>query len=120
MKLPPLFNFSGSPEFTTDGCSGYMTYLWGLFNKKPPWNHDCVHHDFSYWSAAHSRRVADAVLFRDIRGKGHPVWAWLIWLGVRLGGSQLFPFSWRWRYREPYLSVLKSIWRRDAPTKPTP
>lgn len=111
MKLPPLFNFRGTPSFTTDGCSGYMTWAWlKLFGRKPPWDGACVTHDSMYWwggiGTILSRRDADAFLFRAILGKGFRFWAWACWLGTRAGGSQYLPFSWRWRYREPYFKVI--------------
>lgn len=143
--LPKLFAIQGEPRFVTDGCSGYMTWLWRFaFGKDPPWQGGCVIHDWYYWSggspingraayqirrAAHnerlfnhdgggpkttspwhmrvfSRRDADAFLYRYVRDKGYRVWAWLIWIGVRFGGSQYYPFSWRWRYRHNYFDVL--------------
>lgn len=121
MKLPPLFALHGEPKFVTDGCSGYMTWAWSkIFGHKPPWDGGCVIHDWYYWSGGlcqcerpktcqkyhRTRREADAFLFNYVRRKGFPVWAWLMWLGVRLGGSQYLPFSWRWRYRERYRDVL--------------
>lgn len=125
MKLPKLFAFRGSPKFTTDGCSGYMTWLWlKVFGHVPPWNGVCVMHDAFYyfgggkmmiagkvwpqWSIPFTRRDADAYLFREIKRRGFTSWAWLCWLGTRAGGSQYLPFSWRWRYRENYFAVLVS------------
>lgn len=118
-KLPALFAFKGAPKFVTDGCSGYMTYLceW-LTGKPPPWNGGCVVHDRYYWTGGSplhlggkrvTRAQADAFLFDYIKGRGYVKWAWLCWIGVRLGGSQLLPFSWRWRYRERYLDVVRSL-----------
>lgn len=137
MKLPALFAIQGSPKFVTDGCSGYMTWMWNFaFGKDPPWQGGCVIHDWYYYTggspingraayqirrlggvdvrAAHpwhmrvfSRRDADAFLYRYVRDKGYRVWAWLIWIGVRLGGSQYYPFSWRWRYRDNYFDVVR-------------
>jgi hypothetical protein len=125
MKIPALLNFKGNPKFVTDGCSGYMTYLWNLvFHKDPPWNWCCVRHDWYYWSGGvtfqcpdewapgpgfGTRAQADAFLFDCIYKRGYRVWAWLCWLGVRAGGSQYLPFAWRWRYRDPYFTVLKEL-----------
>lgn len=137
MKLPPLLSFKEAPQFTTDGCSGFMTWAWlTLLGKEPPWNGGCVIHDWYYWSggspingrAAYrikqlggdrvrrtsplhftvvNRREADQFLFDYIQRRGYPVWAWLCWLSVRVGGSQYLPFSWRWRYRHSYWDVIK-------------
>lgn len=122
MKLPKLFNLRGEPKFVTDGCSGYMTWLWlTAFGHTPPWNGACVVHDWYYWSGGkpispatrqYTRRQADAYLFDYIRNRGYVVWAWSMWAAVRVGGSQYLPFSWRWRYQENYLDVLRGavIW----------
>lgn len=85
----------------------------------PPWDGDCIVHDWYYWSGGQSvrlfsehsytRREADAYLFECIRARGYPVWAWLCWIGVRAGGSQYLPFSWRWRYRDRYIDVLWEV-----------
>lgn len=124
MKLPPLFNFAGTPKFTTDGCSGYMTWAWlRLFGRKPPWDGVCVIHDWIYWQGGSSayvppqcktRREADDFLFRGIHRKGYKSWAWVCWLGTRAGGSQYLPFSWRWRYRESYWKVMDEAATRFA------
>lgn len=113
MKLPALFDFRGSPEFTTDGCSGYMTWAWNVvFRKDPPWNRYCIEHDRMYWSGGRegmyrtiTRWEADMFLFNMV-GTRSFVWAVLCWLGCRIGGSQYLPFSWRWRYRERWLDVI--------------
>lgn len=108
-----LFAFRGTPEFTTDGCSGWMTYLWlKVFGHAPPWNWGCVRHDWYYWSGgiewrtrdpyADTRTDADRFLFDFIHDKGFVFWAWACWLSVRVGGSKYLPFSWRWNYQLNY------------------
>lgn len=118
MRLPRLFALRGEPKFVTDGCSGYMTWAWlTVFGHAPPWNGGCVIHDWYYWSGGapltmktddrFTRRTADAFLFDYVQKRGYIVWAWLMWAGVRLGGSQYLPFSWRWRYRDRYVDVIR-------------
>jgi len=91
--------------FTTDGCSGGMSWFWKTFLRKPPpWEDLCVEHDRLYWQGGISsdRKLADLQLGRAIRRRGYVGWAILIYLGVRLGGSPKFPFPWRWGYGYKY------------------
>jgi len=95
---------SGSSElkpFTTDGCSGGMSLLWRkVIGHPPPWEDLCVEHDRAYHVGGHTslRRRADRVLAQGIADCGHPVWAVLVYVGVRLGGAGLLPTPWRWGY----------------------
>jgi hypothetical protein len=91
--------------FTTDGCSGGMTWLWDiLFKKEPPWNDLCVKHDAAYWAGgtAKQRWDADTTLMIEVAQRGYPIWAMLMWVGVRLGGHPLLPLPWRWSYGFKY------------------
>lgn len=48
-------------------------------------------HDWLYASGAESRRQADAVFRRALRSSGIARWrAWVMWVGVRLGGAKRF------------------------------
>lgn len=51
----------------------------------------CDMHDAAY-GALYNRRKADKDLKKCVDACGRPVLAWVIWLGVRLGG---WPFWWR-------------------------
>lgn len=91
--------------FTTDGCSGGMTWLWEkLFKTDPPWNDLCVEHDRAYWAggSAQQRRDADNTLMTGVVGNGYPVWGTLMWISVRFGGHPLLPLPWRWGYGFKY------------------
>lgn len=91
--------------FTTDGCSGGMTWCWRkIFRRDPPWNDLCVVHDRAYWQggSAMQRRVADRQLMAGVTLRGHPIFAFLMWSAVRLGGHPLLPTSWRWGYGFKY------------------
>ncbi len=87
--------------FTTDGCSGGMSWFWRTFlGHPPPWEGDCVEHDKAYWEGGtkEQRRKADLKLCRRVGDKGYPILGWLMFAGVYVGGSPLLPFSWRWGY----------------------
>jgi hypothetical protein len=91
--------------FTTDGCSGGMTHVWRVvFRCDPPWNDLCVEHDKSYWAGGtvEDRRRADRKLMAGVVERGYPIWAFLMWASVRLGGHPLLPLPWRWAYGFPY------------------
>jgi len=92
-------------EFTTDGCSGGMSWSWQTFVKPftkndIPWRGCCVTHDHCYWAGGTwtDRRNADLALRDCVADKGYPIMAWAIYFGVRAGGSPFWPVSWRWGY----------------------
>lgn len=87
--------------FTSDGCSGGMSWLWRfLVCGNPPWEGDCVAHDRAYWEGgtAKQRRAADRDLLIKVAQRGYAFIAVVMWLGVRIGGHPLLPTSWRWGY----------------------
>jgi hypothetical protein len=94
--------------FESDGCSGFMSYLWRLFFRRaPPWEDGCLEHDRAYWQGGELglRLQADSRLMQHVAAKGHPYWAWLMFAGVRLGGVWWLPFpgvrriGGRWRFK---------------------
>ncbi len=92
-------------EFQTDGCSGGMSWAWRKFLRgPPPWEDCCVKHDLTYWRGGFwkDRREADLALARCVKRHGHPVWAVLMYIGVRIGGSPIWPAPWRWGYGWEY------------------
>ena len=92
-------------EFQTDGCSGGMSWAWRKFlGSAPPWEGCCVKHDMAYWRGGFykDRREADLELARCVRNHGHPIWAVLMYIGVRIGGSPIWPAPWRWGYGWEY------------------
>jgi hypothetical protein len=99
LEIPP----ENTPDypFTTDGCSGMMSWLWWtLFGEGPPWEGCCIAHDRAYWmgGTAEQRRVADRQLRECVAAKGYPFVGWIMEKGVRLGGGPLWPIHYRWGY----------------------
>jgi hypothetical protein len=87
--------------FTTDGCSGGMSWVWRtLTGSPPPWEGACVQHDLAYWrgGTAAERRRADNNLWAAVANGGHPAIALAMYLAVRIGGHWLLPTPWRWGY----------------------
>ena len=96
-------------RFMSDGCSGGMSLAWRITFRAPPaWEHCCVVHDFAYWrgGTADDRLAADDQLWSCVNATGHPWWAWVMWAGVRPGGSPLLPTAWRWGYGWHYGGFL--------------
>lgn len=91
--------------FTTDGCSGGMTWCWrAATGKPPPWNGACVEHDYAYWQGGTKRQraIADGLLMVRMIARGHTMLGLLMWVCVRVGGHPLLPLSWRWGYGHPW------------------
>jgi hypothetical protein len=95
-------------EFTTDGCSGFLSVAWRLFTHRlTPWEGCCTEHDKAYWRGGpkHLRLEADSTLMQSVAANGHPYWAWLMFAGVRIGGMWWLPFpslrqvNGKWRFR---------------------
>jgi hypothetical protein len=82
-----------------------MSLLWRLlFNRKEPWYEACYWHDWDYWvgGCKDARYLSDIKLAYRVKATGHPLWARLMYIAVRIGGSPWLPFSWRWGFRYPY------------------
>ncbi len=82
-----------------DGCSGGVTKFWVTWiGKTPPWQGCCDTHDNTYRAGGTSdqRMQADATLFKCVKEKHGRGWAWVLWIGVRIGGTPFMPFDWRW------------------------
>lgn len=91
--------------FTTDGCSGGMSWFWKTFFRKlPPWEKCCIAHDKAYWRGGtkEQRKKADRKLQECVTKKGYPRMGKLMYHAVQLGGSPLLPLPWRWGYGYNY------------------
>lgn len=88
--------------FTTDGCSGQIYRT--IFRRDPPWLGCCTSHDCLYYTGGSraERRAADIELMICVAKRGHPIVAFIMWLGVRIGGHPWLPFPWRWGYGWKY------------------
>src|SRR2546425_4981635 len=81
--------------FTSDGCSGFMSFFWEVFlGKDPPWACCCEEHDRAYWQGGPNslRLDADIKVLQCVRDKGHPHWAVIMFIAVRIGGIWWLPF----------------------------
>ena len=88
-----------------DGCSGGMSVAWrSLFGSAPPWESCCDEHDQAYAEGGtkEQRRIADCRLLQCVTKNGHPIWAFLMWCAVRVGGHPMLPTPWRWGFKKPY------------------
>jgi hypothetical protein len=107
-------------EFKTDGCSGGMSWVWNLVTGHgPPWEGCCVTHDKHYWAGGskQDRKDADKALRVCVAKNGYPIWAWIMWIAVRLGGGPRWPSRYRWGFgAERYLteSLIKGYGRWES------
>lgn len=89
----------GLKEFATDGCTMFVD---GTKNKPNLWHHCCVEHDMSYWFGGSSKDMdkADLNLKSCVNEVAGPVWARLIYTGVRAGHHSPVKnkthWSWGW------------------------
>ncbi len=87
--------------FTTDGCSGGMSWFWRTFKGgPPPWEGACVTHDRRYWlgGTAAERRCFDERLRAHIVGHGCKRLAETTFRLIRIFGHPYWPFPWRWGF----------------------
>src|SRR5262245_51509935 len=99
MGMPPK-------KFVSDGCSGFMSFVWRVALKSaPPWEGCCTDHDFLYWMGGDrkQRLEADSKLMQDVAKNGHPWWAVAMFVAVRIGGMWWLPF--------PSLRQVNGKWR---------
>ena len=94
--------------FTSDGCSVFPD---GTYKEKDLWLACCVAHDYAYWQGGTytERLAADKDLKQCVQEVGKPNIANIMLAGVRVGGSPLFPTSYRWGYGWPYPHWYKSL-----------
>jgi len=87
--------------FTSDGCSAFPD---GTPTQKELWLDCCTAHDYAYWQGgSYAQRLdADLELQTCVAEVGKPEIAALMIAGVRVGGSPLWPTSFRWGYGWPY------------------
>lgn len=96
-----LNKYHPDTPFTTDGCSGGMSWLWRkVLDKSPPWEGACIEHDKAYWygGTKQQRLNADRQLASQVALQGYPIIGMCMYYAVRLGGMPYWSFSWRWNY----------------------
>jgi hypothetical protein len=83
--------------FVSDGCSAFPD---GTFSRHSLWLGCCTAHDFAYWQGGsyQQRERADKDLQACVAQLGEPEVALFMLAGVRLGGSPLWPTTFRWGY----------------------
>lgn len=88
--------------FTTDGCSRFPD---GTIEQPQLWRQCCVEHDLAYWRGGsyEERMQADQALKSCVSELGQTQVSELMFIGVRMGGSPLWPTNYRWGYGWPYL-----------------
>lgn len=98
---PSAIQPSDLRAFSSDGCSRFPD---GTSQDRKLWCHCCLEHDQAYWQGGdrQQRKAADAQLRACVRKAGRPKTAALMQLGVRAGGSPLWPSRFRWGYGWPY------------------
>ena len=68
------------------------------------WKQCCYEHDKRYWRGGTyaERRAADRALQSCVDEVQDPALAFMMYEGVRVGGSPYWPSSYRWGYGWPY------------------
>jgi hypothetical protein len=92
----------GPSPFTTDGCS--MSPDSALTGQAHQFLGCCLAHDKAYYQGGTPVEHAQADLtFKDcLKAIGHPEYAKVYHLGVRLGGTPYLPMPFRWGYGWPF------------------
>lgn len=84
----------------SDGCSGGVSKIWMIFTKHcPTFEKCCQFHDYCYFIGGNDadRWAADYELFKCVYDYS-PIWAYIIFLAVRIGGK--YRFVWKWNKYE--------------------
>lgn len=96
-------------DFKSDGCSQFPD---GTFNQTDMWCDCCIAHDIAYWQGGNRKQKqrADENL-RDcvLQKTGNTLLAETMHIGVRLGGSPVFPTWYRWGYGWRYGRGFQSL-----------
>lgn len=93
--------------FVTDGCS---TFPDGTLADRQRWQDCCIAHDLAYWAGGtrEDRKAVDEAFAQCIAEHSDIRLSEAMRIGVRFGGSPIFPTSYRWGYGWPF-------WRGYAP-----
>ena len=93
--------FGDLKPFKSDGCSAFPD---GTLEQQDLWLKCCQIHDYEYWKGGtyEQREQSDKKLQKCVEGVGEEEIAFIMLLGVRIGGSPLFDTPFRWGYGWPY------------------
>lgn len=94
--------------YVSDGCSSFPD---GALAHRTLWLSCCEAHDFAYWQGGtyDQRLEADKALRMCVKDVGEPEIALLMLAGVRVGGSPIWPTSYRWGYGWSYLKWYSEL-----------
>ena len=87
-------------NFKSDGCSGGLSQGWKWLMGHPPFFESCcIWHDYEYdiGGTEADRWAADYELFKCVYDRS-PIWAYIIFIAVRIGGK--YRFVWKWNKYE--------------------
>lgn len=104
----------GIRPFTTDGCSLFPD---GRLGDPKLWCDCCFAHDVAYWRGGTraDRELADRTLRDCVFSRtGDERLAGVMYDGVRLGGSPVFPNWYRWAYGWPYGRTYEPLTDEEA------
>ena len=101
--LSGLSAFSNELQpFVTDYCTMFVD---GTLEKPTLWRHCCVEHDMHYWYGGSivNQSNADLHLKACVENVAGPIWAGLIYSGVRAGHYSPFKnkYKWGWGWVNP-------------------
>ena len=84
----------------SDGCSIGLSKTWKIIlGELPPFEQCCKFHDYCYFigGTEADRWAADYELFKCVYDHS-PIWAYVIFIAVRIGGK--YRFVWKWNKYE--------------------
>lgn len=100
-------------EFASDGCSLFPD---GTLNDPAQWCDCCFNHDVAYWHGGSEteRKQADNTLRACVLERtGDKALADVMYEGVRIGGSPVFPTWYRWGYGWKYGRGYKPLTEQE-------
>lgn len=94
--------------FTSDGCSHWLE---GPRSNPNLWRECCFFHDISHWMGGpkSERLDADKKLSSSVKSKGEDLNSFLMYAGVRIGGSPFRNTSYRWGHGWPSKRGYKTL-----------
>lgn len=100
----------------SDGCTLLSKpYQW-LTGKQLSFRECCIEHDRAYWygGTKSERKTADDTLRDCVKGHGHTILAWIMWIVVRIMGSPRSPLPFRWRRNVTILQGMTQGYKKEG------